>query len=61
MIPVVDGARWPWIWSPARVLPRWFESERLIALYLAGTNPYLGYIPDDLSAADEAFVAAAQM
>lgn len=34
--------------------------DRLVALHLSGTNPYLGYVPDDLSAAEQDFVAAAE-
>ncbi len=34
--------------------------DRLIALHLSGTNPYLGWIPDDLSQAEQEFVKAAQ-
>jgi pimeloyl-ACP methyl ester carboxylesterase len=34
--------------------------ERLIALHLSGTNPYLGWIPDDLTPAEQEFVTAAQ-
>jgi pimeloyl-ACP methyl ester carboxylesterase len=33
---------------------------RLIALHLSGTNPYLGWIPDDLSPAEQQFVTNAQ-
>jgi pimeloyl-ACP methyl ester carboxylesterase len=36
------------------------QPDRLTALHLSGTNPYLGYIPDDLSAAEQQFVEAAQ-
>jgi pimeloyl-ACP methyl ester carboxylesterase len=35
--------------------------ERLVALHLSGTNPYLGWVPDDLSDAEKAFVAAAEV
>jgi pimeloyl-ACP methyl ester carboxylesterase len=34
--------------------------ERLIAVHLSGTNPYLGWIPDDLSPAEQEFVTNAQ-
>jgi pimeloyl-ACP methyl ester carboxylesterase len=34
--------------------------ERLVALHLSGTNPYLGWVPDNLSAAESDFVSAAQ-
>ena len=34
--------------------------ERLIALHLSGTNPYLGWVPDNLTAAESDFVSAAQ-
>ena len=34
--------------------------DRLVALHLSGTNPYLGWVPDDLSDAEKAFVAAAE-
>jgi pimeloyl-ACP methyl ester carboxylesterase len=34
--------------------------DRLIALHLSGTNPYLGWIPDDLSPAEQQFVSNAQ-
>jgi pimeloyl-ACP methyl ester carboxylesterase len=34
--------------------------ERLIALHLSGTNPYLGPLPDGLSPAEQDFVTAAQ-
>ncbi|HWI01900.1 MAG TPA: alpha/beta fold hydrolase, partial [Propionibacteriaceae bacterium] len=34
--------------------------DRLIALHLSGTNPYLGWIPDDLSPAEQQFVTNAQ-
>jgi pimeloyl-ACP methyl ester carboxylesterase len=34
--------------------------ERMTALHLSGTNPYLGWVPDDLSEEEKAFVAAAQ-
>jgi len=34
--------------------------DRLVALHLSGTNPYLGYVPEDLSPAEEDFVAAAR-
>ena len=34
--------------------------DRLIALHLSGTNPYLGWVPDDLSEAEQQFVAEAQ-
>jgi pimeloyl-ACP methyl ester carboxylesterase len=34
--------------------------DRLVALHLSGTNPYLGDVPDDLSAAEKQFVADAQ-
>lgn len=30
--------------------------DRLIALHLSGTNPYLGWIPDDLNPAEQQFV-----
>jgi pimeloyl-ACP methyl ester carboxylesterase len=33
--------------------------ERLVALHLSGTNPYLGWVPEDLSVAEKEFVAAA--
>ncbi|BDE05580.1 multidrug MFS transporter [Vulcanimicrobium alpinum] len=32
----------------------------LIGLHLSGTNPYIGYVPDDLSPAEQTFVADAQ-
>jgi len=34
--------------------------DRLVALHLSGTNPYLGWVPDDLSDAEKAFVTAAE-
>jgi pimeloyl-ACP methyl ester carboxylesterase len=34
--------------------------DRLIALHLSGTNPYLGWIPDDLSPAEQQFLTNAQ-
>lgn len=34
--------------------------DRLVALHLSGTNPYLGWVPEDLSDAEREFVAAAQ-
>jgi pimeloyl-ACP methyl ester carboxylesterase len=34
--------------------------DRLIALHLSGTNPYIGSVPDDLTPAEQEFVAAAQ-
>jgi len=34
--------------------------ERLVALHLSGTNPYLGWVADDLSPVEEDFVARAQ-
>ena len=34
--------------------------DRLIALHLSGTNPYLGWIPGDLSPAEQQFVSNAQ-
>jgi pimeloyl-ACP methyl ester carboxylesterase len=34
--------------------------DRLIALHLSGTNPYLGWIPGDLSPAEQQFVTSAQ-
>ncbi|HEX3197579.1 MAG TPA: alpha/beta hydrolase, partial [Propionibacteriaceae bacterium] len=34
--------------------------DRLLALHLSGTNPYLGWIPDDLSPAEQQFVTNAQ-
>ena len=34
--------------------------ERLLALHLSGTNPYLGPVPEDLSEAEKQFVEAAQ-
>lgn len=36
------------------------QPERLIALHLSGTNPYLASVPDDLTEAEKAFVAAAE-
>lgn len=36
------------------------QPDRLVALHLSGTNPYLGYVPDGLSDAEKEFVAAAQ-
>lgn len=34
--------------------------DRLIALHLSGTNPYLGWVPEDLNDAEREYVAAAQ-
>lgn len=34
--------------------------DRLVALHLSGTNPYLGWVPDDLTTEEQGFVAAAQ-
>ncbi|WP_380163446.1 epoxide hydrolase family protein [Jannaschia sp. R86511] len=34
--------------------------DRLIGLHLSGTNPYLGYVPQDLAPAEEEFVQRAQ-
>lgn len=34
--------------------------ERLAGLHLSGTNPYLGWVPDDLSEAEKRFVEQAQ-
>jgi pimeloyl-ACP methyl ester carboxylesterase len=34
--------------------------DRLIGLHLSGTNPYIGQVPDDLSAEEDEFVALAQ-
>ena len=34
--------------------------DRLIALHLSGTNPYLGGVPEDLSEAERQFVARAE-
>jgi pimeloyl-ACP methyl ester carboxylesterase len=34
--------------------------DRLIAPHLSGTNPYLGWIPDDLSPAEQQFLTNAQ-
>jgi pimeloyl-ACP methyl ester carboxylesterase len=34
--------------------------DRLTALHLSGTNPYLGYVPDDLTPAEQEYVAAAR-
>jgi pimeloyl-ACP methyl ester carboxylesterase len=34
--------------------------DRLVALHLSGTNPYVGYVPDDLSDAERQFVTRAQ-
>jgi len=34
--------------------------DRLVALHLSGTNPYLGWVPDDLSDAEQLFVERAQ-
>lgn len=34
--------------------------ERLIGLHLSGTNPYLGYVPEDLSPEEAEFVQRAQ-
>ncbi len=34
--------------------------ERLVGLHLSGTNPYLGFVPDDLSDAEKQFVRRAQ-
>lgn len=36
------------------------QPESLIGLHLSGTNPYIGQVPDDLSAAEREFVANAQ-
>lgn len=36
------------------------QPDRLIALHLSGTNPYLGYVPEDLSDAEKEFVDNAQ-
>ncbi|MEV0005096.1 epoxide hydrolase family protein [Micromonospora sp. NPDC050980] len=36
------------------------QPDRLVALHLSGTNPYLGDVPPDLSEAEQRFVAAAQ-
>lgn len=33
--------------------------DRLVALHLSGTNPYLGHVPDDLTPAELEFVGAA--
>jgi pimeloyl-ACP methyl ester carboxylesterase len=40
--------------------PALAHPERLIALHLSGTNPYLASVPDDLSKVEKAFVAAAE-
>ncbi|MGY1607538.1 epoxide hydrolase family protein [Geodermatophilus sp. SYSU D00700] len=34
--------------------------DRLVALHVSGTNPYLGWVPEDLSDAEREFVARAQ-
>lgn len=34
--------------------------EHLVGLHLSGTNPYLGWVPDDLSPAEEEFVRRAR-
>lgn len=34
--------------------------DRLVGLHLSGTNPYLGFVPDDLSDAEQEFVRRAQ-
>lgn len=34
--------------------------ERLVGLHLSGTNPYLGWVPDDLGPAEEEFVRRAR-
>ncbi|WP_432476120.1 epoxide hydrolase family protein [Nocardioides sp. GXQ0305] len=34
--------------------------DLLVGLHLSGTNPYLGWVPEDLSDAEREFVAAAQ-
>jgi pimeloyl-ACP methyl ester carboxylesterase len=36
------------------------QPDRLIGLHVSGTNPYLGFVPDDLSAAEQEFVRQAQ-
>ena len=36
------------------------QPDRLVALHLSGTNPFLGWVPDDLSDAEKDFVAAAK-
>jgi pimeloyl-ACP methyl ester carboxylesterase len=36
------------------------QPDRLVALHLSGTNPYLASVPDDLSDAEKEFVAAAE-
>lgn len=36
------------------------QPDKLIALHISGTNPYLGWVPDDLSDDEKRFVAAAQ-
>ncbi|MCF6378110.1 epoxide hydrolase [Nocardioides KLBMP 9356] len=34
--------------------------DRLVGLHLSGTNPYLGWVPDDLTPEEQSFVEAAQ-
>lgn len=36
------------------------QPDKLIALHLSGTNPYLGWVPDDLTDAEQEFVQRAQ-
>ena len=36
------------------------QPDRLVALHLSGTNPYVGWVPDDLSEAEQEFVRSAQ-
>ena len=36
------------------------QPDRLVGLHLSGTNPYLGFVPDDLSDTEKKFVEQAQ-
>jgi pimeloyl-ACP methyl ester carboxylesterase len=47
-------------WSCPSIRAPLAHPDRLVALHLSGTNPFLGYVPEDLSPAEEDFVAAAR-